>query len=108
MSCDVVHRLGSDLTLPWLWCRPATAAPVQPLAWELPYATRVALKKKKENTGKVVKSNICNKKFLICSHMLYMYLFGPLLSVYTMLSTYNSFNGIGKLFWSPHLSQDFS
>ena len=22
----------------WLWCRPAAAAPIRPLAWELPYA----------------------------------------------------------------------
>ena len=29
----------------WLWCRLAAAAPIQPLAWELPYATDTALKK---------------------------------------------------------------
>ena len=28
-----------DLALLWLWCRPTAAAPVQPLAWEFPYAT---------------------------------------------------------------------
>ena len=27
---------GSDPVLPWLWCRPAVTAPIQPLAWELP------------------------------------------------------------------------
>ena len=43
-SCGVACRCGSDLALLWLWCRPAAAAPIQPLAWELPYAT--ALKKK--------------------------------------------------------------
>ena len=37
-----------DLALLWLWCKPAAAAPIQPLAWELPYATGVALKKKKK------------------------------------------------------------
>ena len=31
----------------WLWHRSAAAAPIQPLAWELPYATAVALKSKK-------------------------------------------------------------
>ena len=31
-----------DLVLLWQWCRPAA------LAWELPYATGVALKKKKK------------------------------------------------------------
>ena len=27
-----------DPALPWLWCRPAAAAPIGPLAWELPHA----------------------------------------------------------------------
>ena len=36
-----------DLVLLWLWCRPADAAPIGPLAWETPYATGVALKSKK-------------------------------------------------------------
>ena len=30
----------------WLWCRPAAAALIWPLAWELPYATGAALKNK--------------------------------------------------------------
>ena len=33
------HRCGSGLVLLWLWCRLAATAPVQPLAWELPYAS---------------------------------------------------------------------
>ena len=37
----VGHRCGSDLVLLWLWCRPAAAAPIQPLAWKLPYASHV-------------------------------------------------------------------
>ena len=48
MSCGVGRRCGSDLILLWLWCRPAAAAPIQPLAWELPYATCVALESKKK------------------------------------------------------------
>ena len=31
-----------------LWCRPAAAALIQPLAWELPYVRGVTLKKKKD------------------------------------------------------------
>ena len=31
-----------DPLLLWLWCRPAATAPIQLLAWELPYATRAA------------------------------------------------------------------
>ena len=38
MSCGVGCRRGSDLALLWLWCGPAAAAPVRPLAWEPPYA----------------------------------------------------------------------
>ena len=30
----------------WLWHRPAGAAPILPLTWELPYILGVALKKK--------------------------------------------------------------
>ena len=30
----------------WLWRRPAAIAPIQSLAWELPYATGVARKSK--------------------------------------------------------------
>ena len=36
MSCGVGHRCGSDPALLWLWCRPAAAALILPLAWELP------------------------------------------------------------------------
>ena len=32
----------------WLWCRLAAAAPIQPLAGELPYAAGAALKRKKK------------------------------------------------------------
>ena len=39
-SCNVGCRRGSDLVWLWLWLwgRLAAAAPIQPLAWELPYA----------------------------------------------------------------------
>ena len=47
MGCGVGRRHGSDLTLLWLWCRPAAAAPIQPLAQEHPYATVGPKKKKK-------------------------------------------------------------
>ena len=47
VSCGVGCRCGSDLVLLWLWYRLAAAALIQPLAWELPYAMGMALKKKK-------------------------------------------------------------
>ena len=43
-NCGVGHRRGSDPTLLWLWWRPAATVPIQPLAWEPPYATGGALK----------------------------------------------------------------
>ena len=49
------HRCGSDLALLWLWHRPlASIAPIRPLTWEPPYATRTTLKrpKKKKITRK--------------------------------------------------------
>ena len=43
MSCGAGHRRGSDAM--WLWQRLADATLIRPLAWELPHATGVALKK---------------------------------------------------------------
>ena len=40
-------RFSSDQELLWLWCRLAAAAPIQPLAWKLPYAMGTAIKRKK-------------------------------------------------------------
>ena len=51
MSCGVGHRRGLDPALLWLWCRMAATAPIQPLAWEPPYAMGVALKSKKKKGG---------------------------------------------------------
>ena len=51
-SCSIFRRCGLDLVLLWLWCRPAAAASIQPLAWELPYATGVAVKEKKTKKKK--------------------------------------------------------
>ena len=84
MSCGVGHRCGLDLALLWLWCRLAATAPIQPLAWELPYATGAALKrqtdgdrrrkeerkrereKERKNERKKEKNN--NKGDLVLSH----------------------------------------
>ena len=42
----------------WLWYRLAVAAPIQPLAWELPYAIGVALKRQKEKIKKKEKTAV--------------------------------------------------
>ena len=52
------HELGVgcrrdlDSELLWLWHRPASVAPIGPLAWEPPYATGVALKNKTKQKQK--------------------------------------------------------
>ena len=52
MSRGVGCRCGSDLALLWLWHRRTAVALIGPLAWELPYAVGVALKRKKEKKKK--------------------------------------------------------
>ena len=47
-SSGEVRRRGLDLVLLWLWHGLAAVAPIQPLAWELPYAVHVAIKRKKK------------------------------------------------------------
>ena len=42
----------------WLWCRPAAAALIQLLAWELPYVPDTALKKERKKK----RSNLRLKK----------------------------------------------
>ena len=42
MSCGVGQSRSSDPALLWLTRRPAAAAPIQLLAWELLYAADVA------------------------------------------------------------------
>ena len=49
--CGLQMRLGSRVAL--VWCRPASTAPIRPLAWEPTYAMSVALEKaKKQNKQK--------------------------------------------------------
>ena len=46
---------GSDLALLWLWCSPAAAALIQPLAWECPYAPGEALRTNHHHHNKSVR-----------------------------------------------------
>ena len=48
MSCGLGRRHGSDPEVLWLWYRPAAAASIKSLPWELPYAMGVALKRQKK------------------------------------------------------------
>ena len=51
VSCGVDCRCSSDSTLLCLWHRLAATALIQPLAWELPHATGVALKSNNNNNN---------------------------------------------------------
>lgn len=42
-----VRGCSSDPVLLWLWHRPEAAALIQPVAWELLYATDAAIKRKR-------------------------------------------------------------
>ena len=57
MSYSVGHRRISDPKLLWLCCRPAAAALIRPLAWELSYAASAALKRQKKKKKKKKKRN---------------------------------------------------
>ena len=64
MSCGVGRRCGSDLALLWPWDRLAAAALIEPLAWELPNAAGVALKRKKKEICALSMKKILKKKKL--------------------------------------------
>ena len=48
MICGVGSRHSSDPVLLWLWHSLVATAPIQPLAWEPPYAAGMALEKEKK------------------------------------------------------------
>ena len=54
LSSGVGRSHSSFPVLLWLWCRQAATPPIQPLAWELPYAVDAALRRQKteENLNK--------------------------------------------------------
>jgi len=51
-SCGIGRRCVLDPISLWLWHRPAAAALIQSLAWELPYALGAALKRKRKKKKK--------------------------------------------------------
>ena len=51
MTCGVGRRGGLDLTLLWLWCRPAATALIQLLDGNLHKPQAPSLKKKKKVGG---------------------------------------------------------
>ena len=63
VSCGVGRKHGSDPMFLWPWRRPAAAAPIQPVAWKLPYATDSALKRPKKKEKKKKKSLLTENLF---------------------------------------------
>ena len=66
MSCGIGCRCGLDLTLLWLWRRPAATGLIGPLAWEPPYALGMALKRQKTNKKKKTTINNCLFFIVLC------------------------------------------
>ena len=58
MSCGIGRRCSLDPMWLWLWCRSAATAPIQPLAWEFPYAMCVALKRQRTKKNKTTKTQM--------------------------------------------------
>ena len=56
MSCGVGCTGALDLALLWLWCRLVVTAQIRPLAWDLPYAMGVVLKRPKKIASERIKS----------------------------------------------------
>ena len=70
VSCGVDHRDGSDPAVLWLWQSPGAAAPIQPLAWELPFAMDTALKKPKKKKNRL-KANHETVSSLVAKKIIY-------------------------------------
>ena len=56
VSWGVGCTCGSDPVLLWLWCKPAAAAPIRPLAWEPSYAVGAAREKTKSKKNQKTKT----------------------------------------------------
>ena len=53
MSSSVGHRWGLGVAWLWLWCRQAATDLIRPLAWEPPYPTGAAVKRKEKKNIKL-------------------------------------------------------
>ena len=62
VSCGVGCRRSSDPALLWLWRRPVATAPIEPLAWEPPYAAGAAQEIGKKTKKKKKKSRSATRQ----------------------------------------------
>ena len=110
MSCGVGCRRSSNPELLWLWRRPVATAPIQPLAWEPPYAAgeaqeiattttttktkRPKKRKKKINKKTQLLNDTLDQMNLIDIHRL----FHPKAAEYTFFShAHRTFSRIGHI-----------
>ena len=82
-SCGIGHRCDSDPVLLWLGNRPAAAAPIWPLAQELPYVAGVAVKRAKK--GHLLSADILAHPSKISTP--YPHFYPPFLYVWILLIT---------------------
>ena len=66
-----LSRKVKDLALLWLWCRPVATAPIQPLAWEPPYAMGATLERQKQTNKhrKTLHINVYSSFILNCPNL---------------------------------------
>ena len=83
MSCGLGCSRGSDSALLWLWHRPVATATIQPLVWEPPCATGVALEMAKRRRKKdLVIIQIMSLCTFLCMYIFYVYMFTYLSGIY--------------------------
>ena len=68
MSCGIGCRRGSDPELLKLWRRLVATSPIQPLAWEPPYAVGSGPKNGKKTKKKERERPIKNSEISIIEH----------------------------------------
>ena len=100
MSCGVGWRRGSDLVLLWLWLAPA--APIRPLAWELPYTTDSALKSQtnKQTTTATKTREADHRKCSITNYLKSLEMFNALIIIlWTVILKISTAGSIWYHFW---------
>ena len=70
-------QMRSDPELLWLWRRPEATVPIQPLAWEPPYAEGAAQEKGKKNQGRIRQNMLahCLKTPDVCLFILFYFIY---------------------------------
>ena len=107
--CHLGCRCGLDIVLLWLWCIPAAAVPVPPLAWELPYAEGAAHKKKKKKKRKGKETNCLDWAQVSQFHFHFPTIFpqAPVQPKYFFKICITTWSYIWYFYWSPRQNNYF-